>query len=399
MDKKTLIELVARNIDDLIAKDTVASLTATTIDGNSLIHPLTGQLKGYKLWFYDGGAASQSRVISDFLPANNRVQVDQTFTTSPSTNTAFMIFERFDGDDYELAFQRAYNRFYDFRNNVCNMWDRYISQISRLQDNWHDARTKEQASWYSTQDDAQDNWASLKEEEQAAWVTASEEKQSQWAAAQSDWKNAMDEVWKITHNRIVKDFRNPAFSLPTLNISDVGSIEPGTLPIGTIPIGSMSIGTLMIPSLSLEAAPTIGEVGSISDSVVDEAIVIAGMAEILAGRRISESSEWQNKYVMFQNDVKITKEEEFRVVDELIKSYDSTWTKYVSEYDKSWQGHKERYTAAWNNYQQNHDAIWDAHKTRFDANWEQLRRDYGEYRTLVEQRWNQIVKIYTEMNL
>ncbi len=104
-----LYEAVARNAGDFIEKGTVASLTGTTIDALSLIHPLSGQLKGYQLFFYSGAGAGQYPIVTDFLPANNRVQVDQAFNPAPSTNTAWMMFRRFRKLDYDNAFNRAFN--------------------------------------------------------------------------------------------------------------------------------------------------------------------------------------------------------------------------------------------------------------------------------------------------
>jgi len=398
MQKIELIEMTARNVDDLTAKSVVASATPTTVDALSLIHPLSGQLKGYNLFFY-GGGVTQSRIISDFEPANNRMVIQEAFTATPTTAGAFMVFERFSGDDYEYAFRNAYERFYDFRTNLRDTWQKYIDQITRLQDNWHSTRSNEQSSWFTTQNGAQNNWANLKTNEQSTWVSGAEANQVNWAAEQTNWKNALDEMWKITHNKVARQFRNPAFSMPTLGIVAPGSIAPGTLPIGTIPIGSMPIGTLMIPSLSLGIAATMSGISSYGALVADDPILMSGMAEYLSSRKISESQEWRDKFTNFQNDVKQAKTEEFQVVDELVKSYDGIWAKANAEHTSSWEIHRSRYDAAWQDYRNNHDALWNAHKQRFETNWQQLRSDYSEYKALVEQRWNQIAKLYIEASL
>lgn len=107
MNKTDAIEAIARNIDDLIAKGTVASATATQIDSNALIHPITGQLKGYELWVNSGGGAGQVNIITEFDPTNNRVTFDNAFSPVPSTNASFFIFQRFKKADYDNVINRA----------------------------------------------------------------------------------------------------------------------------------------------------------------------------------------------------------------------------------------------------------------------------------------------------
>ena len=103
----SVYEVVARNVDDLIHKGTVASATGTTIDSTTLIHPLSGQLKGYECYIYEGGGSGQYKKIIDFTPASKRLTIDPAFTTVPSTNAKFLIFKKFGVEDYENALNRA----------------------------------------------------------------------------------------------------------------------------------------------------------------------------------------------------------------------------------------------------------------------------------------------------
>jgi hypothetical protein len=105
--KYDLYEAIARNIGDLVAKDTPSAATATTVDADSLIHPETGQLKGYQFYIYDGAGAGQTRIITDFLPDNNRLVVDRAFTTTPSINSNFYIFKSIKKEDLDNFVDRA----------------------------------------------------------------------------------------------------------------------------------------------------------------------------------------------------------------------------------------------------------------------------------------------------
>ena len=111
MDKITAIKAVARNLRDLVIDSTPSSLSNATgtvfLDIDSLIQPLTDQLKGHDTYIHDGGGAGQRRTASGFLPANNRVVFDRVWSTSPSINSNVLMFQHWDKDEYDNAIDRT----------------------------------------------------------------------------------------------------------------------------------------------------------------------------------------------------------------------------------------------------------------------------------------------------
>ena len=103
----SIFETIGRNLGDVVAKGTPTGGTGTTLDSNTLVHPLTDQLKGNELYIWTGQGAGQARTITAFAPANNRITVDPAFTTIPTANSEFLIFKHFRIDDYENALNRA----------------------------------------------------------------------------------------------------------------------------------------------------------------------------------------------------------------------------------------------------------------------------------------------------
>lgn len=106
MDRITAIKSISRNLRDLIVDSVPASLTGTSIDCVKLIQPLTNQLKGVDFYIYSGAGAGQNRIVTNFIPANNRSTFDEAFITTPSTNSAFLMFQFFNKDDYDNALDR-----------------------------------------------------------------------------------------------------------------------------------------------------------------------------------------------------------------------------------------------------------------------------------------------------
>ena len=106
MQRIDVIKSVARNLRDLIVDTVPASLTGTSIDATKLIHPLTGQLKGAEFYIYQGGGVGQQRVVTDFLPANNRLIFEEAFGTIPSINSSFILLKYFAKDEYDNALDR-----------------------------------------------------------------------------------------------------------------------------------------------------------------------------------------------------------------------------------------------------------------------------------------------------
>ena len=106
MDKMSAIRIVARGLGDLIAESVPASVAASMVDVAALVHPVTDQLKGRDFYIYSGAGAGQDRIVTAFAPANNRLSFDQVFTTVPSTNSNFVLFDVFQKDDYDNAINR-----------------------------------------------------------------------------------------------------------------------------------------------------------------------------------------------------------------------------------------------------------------------------------------------------
>ena len=107
MNKIGAITAVARNLGDLITDTTPSAVTGSTIDATKLIHPISEALRGKACYIYGAGAAAgQHRIVGSFAPANNRLMFDEVFTTTPSTNSQFLLFDHFDKDDYDNALNR-----------------------------------------------------------------------------------------------------------------------------------------------------------------------------------------------------------------------------------------------------------------------------------------------------
>lgn len=107
METISIYEAIARNIGDLFAKGTPTNATATSFMSNALIHPLSNQLQGKEVYFYTGGGAGEAKTIITFTPGSNHAVVDPQFSTIPSANSQFIIFKKFETEDYENASNRA----------------------------------------------------------------------------------------------------------------------------------------------------------------------------------------------------------------------------------------------------------------------------------------------------
>ena len=106
MDRIGAIKAVARGIGDLIVDTTPSAVTGSTIDADALIQPISKQLQGKDTYIYEGAGAGQRRTATDFEPANNRVLFAQGFTTTPSTNSKFIMLNHFDKDEYDNVVDR-----------------------------------------------------------------------------------------------------------------------------------------------------------------------------------------------------------------------------------------------------------------------------------------------------
>lgn len=110
MDRITSIKAVARNLGDLVADTTGASLTGSFVDVDELIHPLTDQLRGYHFYIYSGAANGQARVVGSFNPAYNRLGFPQPFGSVPSINSNFILTKYWRKADYDNALDRAWGK-------------------------------------------------------------------------------------------------------------------------------------------------------------------------------------------------------------------------------------------------------------------------------------------------
>lgn len=106
MQRIDSIKAAARNLRDLVVDTTPASLCGSYIDADALIHPISGQLRGCGFYFYSGAGAGQQRTVGSFDPTYNRLGFPQAFTTLPSTNSKFLLFEHFSKDEYDNALDR-----------------------------------------------------------------------------------------------------------------------------------------------------------------------------------------------------------------------------------------------------------------------------------------------------
>ena len=98
---------IARNLRDLVVDTTPASLTGSSIDALKLIHPNNNQLRGNPFYSYSGGGPGQSRIITEFLPENNRMTFQELFTTGVSLNTRFFVLDNWEKEEYDSAIDRA----------------------------------------------------------------------------------------------------------------------------------------------------------------------------------------------------------------------------------------------------------------------------------------------------
>ncbi len=102
----SLYEAVARNMRDVAAKGT-GSATGTVVYSSAFIHPVADQLKGKSLYIYDGAGAGQMRTITKSIVGSKSVEIGVQFTTTPSINSGFLVFNKFEAEDYENSMNRA----------------------------------------------------------------------------------------------------------------------------------------------------------------------------------------------------------------------------------------------------------------------------------------------------
>ena len=102
-----IFEDIGRNLGDVVVQGDVATATGTTMDSNDLIFPLSEQLKGYSLFVYEGGGNGQYNTVIDYTVATKRVTISPPFSTVPSANAKFLLFQSFKFRDYDNAISRA----------------------------------------------------------------------------------------------------------------------------------------------------------------------------------------------------------------------------------------------------------------------------------------------------
>ncbi len=106
MDKIGAIKATSINLRDLIVDSIPASVTASMVDCNMLIQPVSDQLKGRYFYIYEGAGNGQERVVTSFTPASNRLGFDQVFSPVPSINSKFILTDFFRKTEYDGALDR-----------------------------------------------------------------------------------------------------------------------------------------------------------------------------------------------------------------------------------------------------------------------------------------------------
>lgn len=337
MQKIDMIKAVSRDLRDLIVDTIPASLTGSTVDALKLIQPNAQQLLGKSFFIYEGAGNGQVRVVGSLDTTNRRIYFREVFGSIPSVNSSFVIFEKFDIDDYKNAFDLAYYRFFNIRTNTQNEWKEWVSAVNQKEAQWKNEKVAELATW----------------------VDNKEDEQNTWHAQQVDWELSLSNLWKS----FVSGLKGAnAFQVPSLNIH-----APGTLSIGTIPIGS-----LYTPSLSLTAVPNISTIPSYSSTVLDEPLLFVGMEQNLIDSLIEDEDKWGNRRTTNQTkfDTLLTQEKEMVV-------------NLINATNKQWEDHKQQF-----------DITWAALKDRYERNFNLLQTAYGQHKTDIMARWVDIKGIH-----
>jgi len=106
MQRINAIKAISRNMGDLIVDAVASAATPTTIDCGELIHPQDEALRGKGFYIYSGAGAGQQRTVGSFSSTNKRLIFAETFVSTPSHNSAFLMFDHFGKDDYDNAIDR-----------------------------------------------------------------------------------------------------------------------------------------------------------------------------------------------------------------------------------------------------------------------------------------------------
>jgi len=107
MDRTKLRQTIARLLGDLPVIGTGTAGTATTItDTANLIHAVDDQLNGYEVYVYAGTNIGKSRIISDFVAADDKITF-ATMTAVCDTTTKYEIHRKHRVADYERAIDMA----------------------------------------------------------------------------------------------------------------------------------------------------------------------------------------------------------------------------------------------------------------------------------------------------
>lgn len=106
MQRINAIKAISRNMGDLIVDAVASAATPTTVDAAKLIHPQDQALLGKGFYIYSGAGAGQQRTVASFSATNLRLIFAETFVSTPSHNSAFLLFDHFGKDDYDGAIDR-----------------------------------------------------------------------------------------------------------------------------------------------------------------------------------------------------------------------------------------------------------------------------------------------------
>src|SRR3990167_6689584 len=102
-----VIKAVARQFRDLVVDTVPGSLTGSSIDAAALVHVNGGRLLGKDAYIYSGAGAGQQRTVASFDTINHRLIIAPVFSSLPSINSSFLVFNTWRKDEYDNALDRA----------------------------------------------------------------------------------------------------------------------------------------------------------------------------------------------------------------------------------------------------------------------------------------------------
>jgi len=318
--KAEMMKNIAWKYDDVMSDGAVTSSAANILQCAAFVFPNAKQLQGMYAFVYGGASNELSRVIGTYTPSDNEIVWAEVAAVIPSTNNSVMILKNYKPDTYLSAFELAYHKTYHDRLNNINKWNE-----------WTDGITQREA-----------NWVAERNAEMNEWVDVKKKELDQWHAEQVSWEQAISGDWLS----LIGNLRRPeqVFIVPSLHIN-----TPGTLVVATLAVGSLAVATL-----SLTTVPSIGDVGSMGDTVVDEPILQAQWSlNLLASGLDSEITRAQ--YSTALEDYTSHANAEKELVSNLIQSMETLWGQYTQQFVQTWDSHKNRYEQNFERFKGNYD--------------------------------------------